>query len=76
MDPIKQLLNTPPAGTSPIYAFEVAALYATANEAEWNRAVTAIQAARGGHYPPDWFEVVMASGLHAEIAASWPKKSA
>lgn len=31
------------------------------SEAEWTLAVDGIKAARGGEYPPDWYERVMAS---------------
>lgn len=71
MDPIQQLLNVPPAGTATITAEEISSLRSTRNPREWNAAVAAVESARGGHYPPDWYQVVIASGLHHEIAARW-----
>lgn len=71
MDPIQQLFNVPPVGTAPITADEIASLCAARSEGEWNAAVAAIEAARSGHYPPDWFEAVMLSGLHYKVASLW-----
>ncbi len=52
---------------------ELAALKATANENEWNAACDRIKDARSGQYPPDWWTVMMQSGLSREIMARWPK---
>lgn len=71
MDPIKQLINVPPPGTAPITADEIASLCRCRNPKEWNAIVAAIEAGRGGHYPPDWYEAVMRSGLHYELTALW-----
>lgn len=37
----------------------------------WNKVLDKIKATRQGQYPPDWWPVVMASGVAADTAAKW-----
>lgn len=50
---------------------ELFSLVSTTNVVEWNNACDDIKKARGGQYPPDWFPVVMMSGLAADIQEAW-----
>jgi hypothetical protein len=50
---------------------EISALKATKSENDWNEQCDKIKAARGGQYPPDWWPLVVMSGLMTEIQCSW-----
>lgn len=50
---------------------ELAALKATCSDNEWNQVCLEIKTTRGGAYPPDWWPVMMASGLAESIAKGW-----
>ncbi len=51
---------------------EINSLKATKNESEWNDVCDSIKRARGNQYPPDWWQVVMMSGLAAKVRINWP----
>lgn len=70
-DAIHRLLGVPPTGTPPLTVDEIDSLLRTKSEREWNASVTAIEDARGGHSPPDWWEKVQLTGLHALVVRSW-----
>lgn len=76
MDRITQLFNIPPTGTAPISLAEIEALLETRNPTEWNATVAEIEAGRGGHYPPDWWAAVEASGLHHKLVELWALRDA
>ena len=46
-------------------------LEACQSGADWNRACDAIKELHGGHYPTDWYEKVIQSGVGDRIAARW-----
>ena len=50
---------------------EVAKLKATRSSIEWNRVCDEIKNARGGEYPPDWWNRIMMTGLMAQIHDAW-----
>jgi hypothetical protein len=50
---------------------ELDALRSTKNESEWNNVCNGIKQARNGSYPPDWWAMVMLSGLAKEVANAW-----
>jgi hypothetical protein len=52
---------------------ELLSLNRTKSEEEWNNVCDEIKQARDGAYPPDWWPVVMQSGLAREIMADWTK---
>ena len=39
----------------------------------WDAACDAIKKARNGQYPPDWYAMVLRSGLMDRISSYWPK---
>lgn len=44
----------------------------TSNPLEWNDFCDEVKAARGGEYPPDWFERMLVSGVMATIFKNYP----
>jgi hypothetical protein len=52
-------------------AQELIRLMVTKSESEWSEVCDAIKEARGGAYPDDWFELMLASGLMRSIQQSW-----
>lgn len=50
---------------------EIKELKMTKSEKQWNATCDKIKHARGGVYPPDWWEKMALSGLMAEIFAQW-----
>lgn len=50
---------------------EIEKLKATKSANEWNSVCDEIKKARDGRYPPDWWPVVMVSGMATEIQNSW-----
>jgi len=50
---------------------EMASLQACRSGHEWHLACAGVKAARGGQYPPDWWERVMASGVARAVEDSW-----
>lgn len=50
---------------------EIANLNATRSSIEWNSVCDQIKAARGGEYPPDWWNRIMMTGLAAQIHDAW-----
>lgn len=50
---------------------ELFSLVSTTDVVEWNAVCDDIKKARDGQYPPDWFPVVMMSGLAADIQEDW-----
>lgn len=50
---------------------EIADLESTGSAEEWNNICDEIKKARGGQYPPDWWEVMMMSGKISGIQESW-----
>ncbi len=55
-----------------ITARELLSLWCAKSAAEWDAACDAIKAARGGVYPPDWWEVVHLCGLAHAVQQSGP----
>lgn len=53
--------------------YELMLLAECVNAYEWNRACDVVKNARGGNYPPNWFEEIMASGLMARVHRRWEK---
>lgn len=47
----------------------------TRSESEWNDVCDRIKAARGGHYPEDWFRRVNMSGFMAQTVRTWTKET-
>lgn len=43
----------------------------TRNEIEWNAVCDRIKAARGGHYPREWFNRIIRSGFLTQTKRSW-----
>jgi hypothetical protein len=56
----------------PITETELTLLKSAKTDAAWNAACDEIKAARGGQYPPDWYDKVIAAGLlgHCRITIS------
>ena len=50
---------------------EIRFLMNTKNEKEWNETCSVIKRARDDRYPPDWWPVIMQSGLAADIMSRW-----
>ena len=50
---------------------ELAKLKASKNETEWNATCDEVKAARGGQYPPDWYQKVLASGVAGTVQSKW-----
>jgi len=48
-------------------------LAATKSGREWDDVADRIKDARGGVYPPDWWQMVQRSGLYARVKAAWTK---
>jgi len=38
---------------------------------EWDATCDEIKAARGGRYPPDWWQRILAPGVPGKVAATW-----
>jgi len=55
----------------PLTALELGLLEQAASAKEWDEVCDLIKEERGGSYPPDWFEKVLASGLAADVMLSW-----
>jgi hypothetical protein len=51
----------------PLRVEELDALKHVKTGREWDNTCDAIKKARGGYYPPDWFQKVLASGLAAKV---------
>ena len=43
----------------------------TRSEREWNAVCDRIKAARGGHYPIEWFRRIVRSGFMAKTQKTW-----
>lgn len=43
------------------------------NEQEWNEVCSRVKAARGGHYPCEWFHRIVLSGFLVKTQATWGK---
>lgn len=54
----------------------VAMMESSLDRAGWNANCNAVKEANGGHYPPFWFEAIIASGLLDRVAAAWGSSSA
>src|SRR5579864_8436855 len=68
----KALQPLPPQEPSvPLTQTERLLLSATTSDDSWNAACLAIKTARGGKYPPDWFEIVIKGGLAQRQAETW-----
>lgn len=50
---------------------ELELLKQTKSETEWNAQCDAIKSARDGQYPPDWYPLIVLSGLFARIRLNW-----
>ena len=50
---------------------EIAKLKATKNKQQWNACCNEIKAARSGQYPPDWWPLVIQSGLLNITRLNW-----
>lgn len=50
---------------------EIASLWGTKSEVDWDAACDSIKAAHGGGYPTDWWERVQTTGLASVIQLSW-----
>ncbi len=57
---------------SPLTEVERALLLTCASEEEWSQIVPLLKKARGGTYPEDWFEQVIApGGIISKLRAKW-----
>jgi len=50
---------------------EIAMLEGCNSAEDWKRATMAVKEARGGAYPPDWYEKVIAEGLGRRVSQKW-----
>lgn len=50
---------------------EVNKLASTKSASEWNAVCDQIKRARGGEYPPDWWNKIMMTGMAAIVQRNW-----
>jgi hypothetical protein len=61
----------------PLIEGEIVLLAMATDEVDWNCTVKIIKNCRGGKYPPDWFEKVLApGGIMDVLKAKWGKPNA
>lgn len=58
----------------PLTDAELEALSASKSEEEWNKICDDVKRARGGGYPPDWYQRVLASGLATKMQIEWASR--
>jgi hypothetical protein len=46
---------------------EIEALKNSQSVSEWNEVCDQVKAKRNGNYPPDWYEVIIKSGILAKV---------